>query len=114
MPSTKKASSCGRAAVLERQHGDRRAGVASDDAAGVVRCRRLRSASGGFARVLVAPEEAAAEQEQQREDRELGAADALLAAVAVVPGEDQDDGQADQQCEDRELAGAGAASRRRR
>ena len=61
--------------------------------------------------MLVAPEQAAAEQEQQREDREFGAADALLAAVAVVPGEDQDDGQADQQCEAGELAASGAATR---
>ena len=32
-----------------------------------------------------------------------GVRDALLAAVAVVPGEDQDDGQADQECEECDL-----------
>ena len=41
-----------------------------------------------------------------------GVRDALLAAVAVVPGEDQDDGQADQQCEGRELLDLRRASRR--
>ena len=43
--------------------------------------------------MLVAPEDATAQQEQQRQDREFGAADALFAAVAVVPGEDQHDRQ---------------------
>ena len=32
-----------------------------------------------------------------------GVRDALLAAVAVVPGEDEDDGQADQKCEQCDL-----------
>ena len=49
--------------------------------------------------MLVAPEQSAAQQKEQGQDREFGAADALFAAVAVVPGEDQHDGQADQQRE---------------
>ena len=60
---------------------------------------RRRGDSRGFARALEVPEDAAAEQQQQREDRELGRGDALLAAVAVVPREDERDGQADQKCE---------------
>ena len=50
-----------------------------------------------LARALVVPERPTAEQEEQREDRELGVRDALLAAVAVVPGEDEDDRQTDQE-----------------
>src|SRR4030095_10572816 len=48
---------------------------------------------------LVVPERPAPEQQQQREDRELGGADALLATVTVVVGDDKDDGQADQEYE---------------
>ena len=58
---------------------------------------------GRRARVLVAPEDSTAKQKQQREDREFGSGDALLAAVAVVPGECQGDGEADQQQERCEL-----------
>ena len=56
-----------------------------------------------LARALVVPERPATEQQEQREDRELGRGDALLTPVAVVPGEHQDDGQADQECEERDL-----------
>ena len=98
MPSTKKASSAsrlrfskGRTAIEGRASETRR------------RCRLHRICRGGcilsgFAGALVVPERPAAEQQKQREDRELGSGDALLAAVAVVPREDQDDGQADQKC----------------
>ena len=53
--------------------------------------------SSGTAALRVQPQQAAAEQQQQRQYRELGAADALLTAVAVVPGEHQDDRQADRE-----------------
>ena len=43
-----------------------------------------------------------------------GVRDALLTAVAVVPGEDQDDGQADQEREERDLLDLLAASGRSR
>ena len=56
-----------------------------------------------LARAVVAPEDPAAQQEKQREDRELRCRNALLSAVAVVPGDDQDDRQSDQQRERREL-----------
>ena len=51
----------------------------------------------------VVPERPAAEQQEQREDRELGNGDPLVTAIAVVPGEHEDYGQADQQCEGGEL-----------
>ena len=75
MPSTKKASSCLAAAVLEGQDGDRGACILYPG-----RCVRLnRACRGGcilpgFARALVVPERPAAEQQEQREDRELGGA----------------------------------------
>ena len=50
-------------------------------------------------RALEVPEDAAAEQKQQREDRQLAARDLPLAAVAVVPGEDECDGETDEKCE---------------
>ena len=53
----------------------------------------------GLARALEVPEDAAAEQKQQREDRQLAARDLPLAAVAVVPGEDECDGETDEECE---------------
>ena len=56
-----------------------------------------------FAGALVVPERPAAEQQQQREDRELGGADALLASVAVVPGEDQRRRAGRSECEERDL-----------
>jgi hypothetical protein len=52
----------------------------------------------------------ATDQQQQRDDRELGSGDALLTAVAVVPREYEDDRQADEQRQRRqllELAGPG-------
>ena len=48
-----------------------------------------------LARAVIAPEQPAADQEQQRDDGELDASDPLLAAVAVVPGEHQHDGQSE-------------------
>ena len=96
MPSTKKASSAwrlrfsngstaiGRACVGDR---GRRVGCAGSPCGCVVV---------GFAGALVVPERPAAEQQQQREHREARGRDALLTAVAVVPGEHEDDGQADQ------------------
>ena len=54
--------------------------------------------------VLVVPERPSAEQQEQREDREFRGRDALLSPIAVVPGEDQDDGQTDQECQERDLA----------
>src|SRR5688572_18500275 len=51
-------------------------------------CRIVRR-GGHIARPVVAPEDAAAQQEQQRDDGDLGAPEALLAAVAVVPREDE-------------------------
>ena len=75
---------------------------------------RRRSDRSRLAGALVVPERPAAEQQEQREDRELGRRDALLTAVAVVPGEDQDDGQADQECEERDLPELLAASGRTR
>ena len=81
----------GRSSRLER----RRSGAAG--------CAAVLCRSGRFACAVVVPEGPAAEQEQQRDDRELGAADALLAAVAVVPGEDEHDGQPDQEREGGEL-----------
>ena len=68
------------------------------------RLRAVLRRGGSLVCALVVPERPAAEQQEQREDRELGGADALLAAVAVVPGEDQDDRQADQERERRESA----------
>ena len=53
---------------------------------------------------LVVPEHPAAEEQEQREDRKLGRGDALLTAVAVVPGEDHDDRQADQQSKESRAA----------
>ena len=50
------------------------------------------------------PDDAAAHQEEQCEDREFRGRQTLLAAIAVVPGEDQHDRQADQECKDCELA----------
>jgi len=46
---------------------------------------------------------AAAEQQQRRQDRELDAAHALVAALAVVPGEHDRDRQADEQDDGRNL-----------
>ena len=66
-------------------------------------CRRRCCVVTTFAGALVVPERPAAEDEQQRNDRELGTADPLLAAIAVVPGDDQHDGQANQQREAGEL-----------
>ena len=63
--------------------------------------RGLRSQRGWRARSTRTPP---AQEQQQREDRELRGRDALLATVTVVPGEDQDDRQADQECDKRELA----------
>jgi hypothetical protein len=48
---------------------------------------------------VVTPEESAANQKEKGEDREFNAGDALLTAVAVVPGNYQDDRQADQEPE---------------
>ena len=42
-------------------------------------------------------------QKEQREDRDLGGRQALLATIAVIPGDDEDDGQTDQQRERAEL-----------
>jgi hypothetical protein len=56
----------------------------------VLRCPPTR-----IAHALVVPERPAAEQQENRPNGELGSRDALLTAVAVVPREDQDDGQAD-------------------
>jgi len=53
--------------------------------------------------VLVTPEQPAAQQEQHRQYRELGAGDAPLAPVAVVPGDHEDYRQADGQTESRKL-----------
>ena len=53
--------------------------------------------------MLVEGECSAADQQQQRDDRELGSGDALLTAVAVVPREHEDDRQADEQRQRREL-----------
>ena len=95
MPSTKKASFCYVAAVLEGQHGDRRACVGGRRG----RCR-LHSRSCGRRRgaaLRVQPQQAAAEKQQQRQHRKLRAGDSLLAAVAVVPAEDYDDRQADRE-----------------
>ena len=52
---------------------------------------------------LVVPERPSAEQQEQREDRELGGRDALLTAVAVVPGEDEHDRQPDSEREHGDL-----------
>jgi hypothetical protein len=93
------------AAVLEGQHGDGWSCILCPGR----RCVRLSRGCGGssifsgFAGALVIPERPATEQQKQRENRELGGGDALLAPVAVVPREDQDDGQADQECEGRVL-----------
>ena len=67
-----------------------------------------------LARALVVPERPAAEQQEQREDRKLGCADALLTTVAVVPGEDQDDRQPDDEREQCDLPYLLRASRRTR
>ena len=113
MPSTKKASSARRLRFSKGSTAtDGRASVTAGDASGCAASRRGGCVLVGFAGALVVPERPAAEQQQQREDRKLRGADALLAAVAVVPGEDQDDGQADQECEGRELLDCRAASRR--
>ena len=53
------------------------------------------------------PEGGPAEQQEQRENRKLGGAGALLAAVTVVPGQDEDDRQTDQSREQRHLADCG-------
>ena len=104
MPSTKKASSSSRLRFSKGSTAmDGRASVTAGDASGCAVLCRGGCVLAGFAGALVVPERPAAEQQEQREDRELGGGDALLAAVAVVPGEDQDDGQADQECEGREL-----------
>jgi len=42
---------------------------------------------------LVGPERTAAEQQEQREDRELRRGDPLMTAFAVVPGEHEDEGK---------------------
>ena len=63
-----------------------------------------RRGSGRLGHAPVSPEDAGAEDEQQGDDGEFGAADALLTAIAVVIGDDKDDGQADQKCEERDLA----------
>jgi hypothetical protein len=70
---------------LERA-GDRQDGVSS------VLCLRYGLGAGRelcyvgrSGRMLIAPEQAAPDQEQQREDGELDAGDPLLAAFAVIP-----------------------------
>ena len=47
----------------------------------------------GFIGALVVPERPAAEKEEERQNRKLRAGDPLLTAVAVVLGEDQNDGR---------------------
>ena len=53
---------------------------------------------------VVEPKDAAADQEQQREDRQLTARDLPLTTISVVPGEHKDNRQSDQECDDRYLA----------
>jgi hypothetical protein len=87
------------AQVHERQHGDRRAG------AGCL-CGRSCSRRRSYWRVsasLVQPKDPAAHQQEKREDRELRSRQALLATIAVVPGDDEGDGKTDQQRERAEL-----------
>ena len=101
-----------RAQVLKRQHGE------SQGACFRCRGRLLRVFSNRcLLRVtgpLVVPERPAAEQQEQREDRELGGADALLTAVAVVPREHKDNRQPDQRVLSARSAGADRASGRLR
>ena len=65
--------------------------------------RRRRRLGIAVAVVLVEGECPAPDQQQQRDDREFGSGNALLTAVAVVPGHHEDDRQADEQCQRREL-----------
>ena len=81
--------------VHERKHGDRFSSGLQPPLPGTSRPVHGFAASSGarrLGRVLVAPEEAAAKQEQQGEDREFGAGDAPVSTVAVKPGEDEHDG----------------------
>ena len=51
---------------------------------------------------VVAPEHGATHQEQERDDCKFCGGDALLPAVAVIPGNDQDDREPDQEPQGRE------------
>jgi len=59
--------------------------------------------SGNHSCVLEMRLNGATKQQRQREHPQFGRGDALLAAVAVVPGEDERNGQADQKCDSCEL-----------
>jgi hypothetical protein len=88
-----------RAQVLERQHRHAQNCRLCRCSRSVGRCRR-----GAAGHALVPPEHGAAEGKQRHQDRKLAAGDALLTTIAVIPGQDQDNRQADQNCEKRDLA----------
>ena len=94
------------AAVLEGQHGDRGAFVGGSGRRtlrGNWSSRRRRRDRDLSIPLTIEPERGPTEREQHRQDRKLGPAHPLLAAIPVIPRDHQHNWQADGQADGREL-----------